>query len=135
MEGSLFDEAHTLCSRYLQDETHFNQRVRNLLPTQIYVRTPFFHKIGQALARKCVNLDHETWLQAHRFVNIFKVCYLTQRVPCDYLLFFLLNTILQINFLLAILANMLNTSPQLVFEISVRSTTCKRVKGLVNSRG
>ena len=35
MEGSLFDEALTLCSRYLQDETHFNHRVRNRLPTQI----------------------------------------------------------------------------------------------------
>ena len=69
MEGSLFDEALTLCSRYLQDETHFNHRVRNRLPTQICVTTPFFHKIGRALAGKCVvNLDHKTWLQAHRYV-------------------------------------------------------------------
>jgi hypothetical protein len=68
MEGSLFDEALTLCSRYLQDETHFNQRVRNCLPTQIYVTTPFFQKIGRALAGKCVvNLDHKIWLQAHRY--------------------------------------------------------------------
>jgi hypothetical protein len=71
MEGSLFDEALTLCFRYLQDETHFNHRVRNhdRQPTEICVATPFFHKIGRALAGKCiVNLDHKTWLQAHRYV-------------------------------------------------------------------
>jgi hypothetical protein len=71
MQGSLFDEALTLCSRYLQDETHFNHRDRNhdRQPTEICVTTPFFHKIGGALVGKCiVNLDHKTWLQPHRYV-------------------------------------------------------------------
>jgi hypothetical protein len=71
MEGSLFDEALTLCSQYLQDETHFNHRARNhdRQPTEICVTTPFFHKIGGALVGKCiVNLDHKTWLQPHRYV-------------------------------------------------------------------
>jgi hypothetical protein len=71
MEGSMFDEALTLCSRYLQDDTNFNHRVRNKdrLQREISVTTPFFHNIGQALAGKCiVNLDYKTWLQAHRYV-------------------------------------------------------------------
>jgi hypothetical protein len=71
MEDSLFDEALTLCSWYLQDETHFNHRVRNYdrQLTKICVTTPFFHKIGLALAGKCiVNLDRKTWFQAHRYV-------------------------------------------------------------------
>jgi hypothetical protein len=71
MKGSLFDEALTFCSRYLQDETHFNHRVRNhdRLQKEICPTTPFFHSVGRALAGKCiVNLDHKTWLQAHRYV-------------------------------------------------------------------
>ena len=71
MEGSIFDEALTFCSRYLQDETHFNQRARNhdRVQTEICVTTPLFHNIGQALAGKCiVNLDLKTWIQAHRTI-------------------------------------------------------------------
>jgi hypothetical protein len=56
MEASLFDEALTLCSRYLQDETHFNHRVRNhdRLQKEISPTTPFFHNIGRALVGKCI---------------------------------------------------------------------------------
>jgi hypothetical protein len=73
MEDSMFDEALTQCSRYLQDETHFNHRVRNnkSLQTEISVSvtTPFFHNIGRTLAGNCIlNLDHKTWLQTHRYV-------------------------------------------------------------------
>jgi hypothetical protein len=71
MEDSMFDDALTHCSRYLQDETHFKHRVRNneSLQTEISVTTPFFHNIGRALAGNCIlNLDHKTWLQAHRYV-------------------------------------------------------------------
>ena len=71
MEGSMFDEALTLCSRYLQDEGDFNNRVRNInrLQTNIPNTTPFFDNIGRPLAGKCiVNLDYKTWLQAHRYV-------------------------------------------------------------------
>jgi hypothetical protein len=71
MEGSMFDEALTFCSRYLQDEVDFNHRVRNIdrLQTSIPPTTPFFHNFGRALAGRCiVNLDYKTWLQAHRYV-------------------------------------------------------------------
>jgi hypothetical protein len=71
MEGSLFDEALTFRSLYLQYETHFNHRVQNhdRLQKEISPTTPFFHSISRALVGKCtVNLDHKTWLQAHRYV-------------------------------------------------------------------
>ena len=71
MEGYMFDEALTFCSRYLQDEAQFNHRVRNhvRLQTKNVVTTPFFENIGRGLAGKCiVNLDYKTWLQAHRYV-------------------------------------------------------------------
>lgn len=67
----MFDEALTLCSRYLEDDTHFKQRVRNTegQQTEIHSTTLFFHNIGRGLAGKCiVNLDYRTWLQAHRYV-------------------------------------------------------------------
>jgi hypothetical protein len=60
MEDSMFDDALTHCSQYLQDETHFKHRVRNneSLQTEISVTTPFFHNIGRALAGNCIlNLE------------------------------------------------------------------------------
>jgi hypothetical protein len=71
MEGAMFEDALTFCSRYLQDESGFSNRIRNhgVLSTEISKTTPFFYKMGQGLAGKCfVNLDHKTWLQAHRYV-------------------------------------------------------------------
>jgi hypothetical protein len=47
-EGSLFDESLTFCSQYLQDETHFDHRVRNhdRVQKEISPTTPFFDSIG-----------------------------------------------------------------------------------------
>jgi hypothetical protein len=66
MEWSLFTECLTFCARYLHGETHLNHQLRD---DEQYSTTPFFHCIGRGLAGKCtVNLDHKTWLQAHRYV-------------------------------------------------------------------
>jgi len=65
MEWSMFTECLTLCSRYLH-ETQFIRQVRN---DEGSSTTPFFRSIGRGLAGKSiVNLDHKTWLQAHRYV-------------------------------------------------------------------
>jgi hypothetical protein len=58
MEGFLFDEALTLCSRYLQDETHYNHRVRNhdRVQKEISPITPFLDSIGQALAGNVLSI-------------------------------------------------------------------------------
>ena len=65
MEWSMFTECLTLCSRYLH-ETQFIRQVRN---DEGSSTTPFFRSIGRGLAGKSiVNLDHTTWLQAHRYV-------------------------------------------------------------------
>ena len=70
MEGSMFDESLTLCSQYVQVETRLNRCGTNYEGLQGKIgSTPFFNSIGRGLAGKCiVNLDHKTWLQAHRYV-------------------------------------------------------------------
>jgi hypothetical protein len=68
MEWSMFTECLTFCARYLHGETQLNHQVRYEYDEDC-TTTPFFHTIGQGLAGKClVNLDHKTWLQAHRYV-------------------------------------------------------------------
>jgi hypothetical protein len=65
MEWSNFTECLTLCSRYLHDGTQSSRQSRN----EDCSTTTFFHSIGRGLAGKClVNIDHKTWLQAHRYV-------------------------------------------------------------------
>ena len=71
VEGSLFYESLTLCSRYLHGEIQLNQQFRNdeVLQGENCNTTPFLYNIGRGLAGKCaVSLDHKTWLQAHRYV-------------------------------------------------------------------
>jgi hypothetical protein len=127
MEGSLFDEALTLCSRYLQDETHYNHRVRNhdRVQKEISPTTPFLDRIGRALAGKCiVNLHHKTWLQAHRYVLFNYIGiepYLKKAIQlnCEFSPPFFTQV-----FCWLFSVSMLFTSPQLVFEINVRSITC-----------
>jgi hypothetical protein len=61
----MFYESLTLCGHYLH-----SRALRNVEGMQAEnCTTPFFHSIGQGLARKCtVSLDHKTWLQAHRYI-------------------------------------------------------------------
>lgn len=66
MEWSMFTECLTLCARYLHGEAQFNRQIRN---DEGFSATPFFRSIGRGLAGKStINLDHKTWLQAHRYV-------------------------------------------------------------------
>jgi hypothetical protein len=65
MEWSMFTECLTFCACYLHNGTHLSRQVTY---DEDCSRTPFFRSIGRGLARKSiVNLDHNTWLQAHRY--------------------------------------------------------------------
>ena len=70
VEGYVFDESLTYCSRYLQGcETRFNRKCRTDVPEPNVSTMPFFTNKGRFLAGKhIVTLDHKSWLQAHRYV-------------------------------------------------------------------